>query len=126
MTIASWLKSSNSVATQTKAHSEKENNDLKQNEIEIPPPSRARLLLPRILRRIAMEIEGYALDTLDEKQLLKHINKSLSREMEDLLTSKEKLKRKKIQDAKVFFTSLFIFSILGVLFIMAVESGWFD
>ena len=89
--------------------------------------NRARILLPRALRVIAMEIEGHAMDVPNKKHLYKEVKNKIDLEMENYLTDFEKRRRMKIQsfcDA-VIYACLFL-SVASVvyfffIYLMSVE-----
>ena len=76
---------------------------------------RARILLPRALRIIAMEIEGYAREVPTNRQLFKDVKNKINYEMENYLTEAEKRRRVKIQS---FFDALYRFNIFFVVAII--------
>nr|WP_287413416.1 hypothetical protein [Pseudodesulfovibrio sp.] len=76
---------------------------------------RARILLPRALKIIAMEIEGYARELPTNRQLYKAVKDKINDEMENYLTEAEKRKRIRI---KSFFDAFYRFNIFSAIVVV--------
>ncbi len=81
--------------------------------------NRARILLPRALRVIAMEIEGFAREVPTNRQLFKEVKNKIDLEMENYLTQEEKRRRIKIKSFFDIFYRLNLFAAV-VLFTYSI------
>ncbi len=77
--------------------------------------NRARILLPRALRIIAMEIEGFAREVPSKRQLFRAVKEKIDLEMQNYLTESEKRKQIKIRS---FFDALHRFTIFFTIAIV--------